>query len=137
MTQARITRLSAILMLAFPTYLLATGPGPAVAGPAETVDHHALEAGAHRALVERLDARGLVADDSWAPLLDPSPIDVVHYDLNLHVDVDREVLAGTVEVEVMAVDDGLTAVELDADQGLRVLSVVLLEDGDFLSLIHI
>ncbi len=131
MTQARITGLSAILMLAFPASLLAAGAGPSIAGPPETVHHHAREAEAHRALVERLEARGLVADDSWAPLLGPSPIDVVHYDLNLHVDVSRQVLAGSVEVDVVAVDDGLTAVTLDADQGLRVLSVVLIDDVDF------
>jgi hypothetical protein len=130
MTHTRTAALGAILLLAFTTVVPAADVASATTPPV-SVDHHEREAAAHRALLEGLEVRGLVAADSWAPLLDPSAIDVIHYALNLHVDVDRKVIAGTVEVELEAVEDGLAAVELDADQGLRVLSVVMIGDDHF------
>ena len=64
----------------------------------------------------------------WAPTAEPSPIDVLHYTLDLYIDLEREFVLGTVELEVAAVEDGLRTVELDADQEMRVVGVVLLWD---------
>lgn len=65
---------------------------------------------------------------SWVPELPPSAVDAIRYSLDVHLDLQRRVLSGTVEAELAAVQDGLGTITLDADQVLRVLSVVLLSD---------
>ena len=62
------------------------------------------------------------------PELPASAVDAIRYSLDVHLDLEREVLSGTVEAELAAAQDDLATVTLDADQVLRVLSVVLLSD---------
>ena len=70
----------------------------------------------------------ILPSSGWAPIPEPSPINVRHYDLDLYLDVNRELASGTAVVEVAAAVDGLETIELDVDLGLRVLAVVLLSD---------
>ncbi len=100
---------------------------PAAAAPLLARD---LEAPAKQAAFARIAARlGVAKSDSWAPLLAPSEIDVLHYRLDLVLDVDREVVAGTVEVELAATVDDLATVRLDADQALAIRSVTLVDEA--------
>ena len=85
--------------------------------------HHASEISSKQQLLDRA-----MRAKSWAPEPTPSPIDVLHYDLSLHLDVSREQLSGAATIHLAAVEDGLDTVELDVDGGLRVVSVSLLED---------
>ena len=64
----------------------------------------------------------------WVPALPASAVDAIRYSLDVHLDLEREVLSGTVEAELAAAQDDLGTITLDADQVLRVLSVVLLAD---------
>ncbi|MEN8163162.1 MAG: M1 family aminopeptidase [Acidobacteriota bacterium] len=89
---------------------------------------HDAEASAKTAQMERARAKGLIAGDSWAPILEPSPIDATRYSIRLFLDFDREVVSGSVEVEFTAVQPDVSRVDLDAWSGLRVLGVTLLED---------
>jgi hypothetical protein len=92
---------------------------------------HEAEAQAKSAQMERARAKGLIAGDSWAPLLDPSPIDVTNYAIRLVLDFHREVVSGSVELDFTAVEPDITSVELDAWSGLRILGVTLLHDPAF------
>ena len=79
----------------------------------EAAHWHAGEIEAKRASMERAMARdGEPLPKSWAPIPEPSPIDVIHYDLGLFLDLSRRVVSGTAVVEVAAVADGLTEIEL-------------------------
>ena len=92
---------------------------------------HDAESSAKTAQLERARAKGLIAGKSWAPLLEPSPIDVSRYSIRFFLDFDREVVSGSVEIELTAVHSDLTTVEIDAWSGLRILGVTLLEDAAF------
>jgi aminopeptidase N len=95
----------------------------------QRISQHLAEAAKHRQALERAMQLGAVSAESWAPTLPPSAIDVLHYDLDVNLDLYRKVLGGTVRVELAAVEDNLSNVELDADQGLRVLGVTLVHDA--------
>jgi hypothetical protein len=86
--------------------------------------HHLLEAAAKTANSHK--ARLL---DSWAPVQGPSPIDVRHYALDLVVEPGRQRLSGTATLDIAALVDGLATIDIDADLGLRILSVALLSDS--------
>ncbi len=114
---------------------------PAVAGDGDTTDGgsalpfavslHQAEADAKRARHEKAQSMAQVLPQSWAPIPEPSPIDVLHYDLDLYLDVVRELVSGTATVDIAIAQDGLQVIELDVDLGLRVLGVVLLSNGTF------
>ena len=117
-----------VLAILCSTSLLATAtdvdlPGPA-AWQTDSAKRHLAEAAAERASLARATALG----KSWAPEATPSPIDVLSYDLDLALDMDRQQLSGTATLEVAAVDDGLGVIELDMDLGLRTVAVTLLGD---------
>ncbi|PWB78104.1 MAG: hypothetical protein C3F15_02450 [Holophagae bacterium] len=90
---------------------------------------HADEIAAKQARYQRALALGTATPKGWAPVPEPSPIDVTHYDLDLFLDIGEQLLSGTATIDVTAVREGLRTIELDADLGLRVLSVTLLADG--------
>ena len=92
------------------------------------VERHAGEIEAKRAQMERALALQPPDPKTWAPVPDPSPIDVIHYELDLALDLGRRVMSGTAVVDVASVTEGLSAVELDMDLGLRVLAVMQLAD---------
>ena len=102
-------------------------PGQRTELPAAAA-RHADEIAAKRARFERALDLGTATPKGWAPIPEPSAIDVTHYDLNLTVDIGERMLSGTARLEVTAARNGLSAIALDADLGLRVLSVVLLAD---------
>nr|MCU0306003.1 choice-of-anchor D domain-containing protein [Thermoanaerobaculales bacterium] len=90
---------------------------------------HQLEEGASkRAAFEASTASRPDGRKSWADPAAPVGYDILHYDLDLHVDPSRQVLSGSVTLDLTAVDDGLATIELDADLGLRILSVLQLGD---------
>ncbi len=95
---------------------------PAAAG------RHFGEIDAKRANMERALTFYQPDPKNWAPIPDPSPIDVIHYELDLALDLGRRVMSGTAVVDVAAAADGLSVVELDVDLGLRVLAVMQLAD---------
>jgi len=118
------------LLLTLSTASLALAAAPASpAGPFDPPGITALHLADAAAQRERLVKLGM--SKSWAPDLGPSDIDVLHYTMDLHIDIEREVLSGTVAMEVEAAVDNLSAVEVDADQGLRILGVMLAEDESF------
>jgi hypothetical protein len=90
---------------------------------------HQLEEGASkRAAYLSSRKPGAAELKNWASENGPVLFDVRHYDLDLYVDVSEQVLSGTVVMDVEAVEEGLGMVELDADLGLRILSVLQLGD---------
>ncbi len=123
--------LSLLLTAAAVTPITHAGPPAGVFDPPPIVRHQ-LEEGASKqaAYEEFLRGRG---DDvkNWAAELPPPRYDVVAYDLDLFVDPTRRVLSGSVTVTLAAVVDGLTEVLLDADLGLRILSVIQVGEGRF------
>jgi hypothetical protein len=90
---------------------------------------HADEIAAKRARYQRALDLGTATAKGWAPIPEPSPIDVTHYDLDLYLDVGQRLLSGTATIDVTAARDGLRTIELDVDLGLRVLDVTLLADA--------
>jgi hypothetical protein len=90
---------------------------------------HADEIAAKRARHERALDLGAATPKGWAPIPEPSSIDVTHYDLDLYLDVGGRLLSGTATLDVAAARDGLRTLELDVDLGLRVLGVTLLADA--------
>ncbi len=90
---------------------------------------HADEIAAKQARYERALVLGTATPKGWAPIPEPSPIDVTHYDLDLFLDIGEQLLSGTATIDVTAVRDALRTIELDVDLGLRVFSVTLLADS--------
>lgn len=123
-----VTTLLAALAVTTPAATAAAVPAAELVGPEalhpESTKHRLAEAAAERARL----ATSKALTKSWAPTLEPSPVDVRRYDLDLHLDMSRRRLSGTATVELAAVEDGLSEVALDMDLGLRPLSVVLLSD---------
>lgn len=68
---------------------------------------------------------------SWAPELEALSFDVRHYDLKLLVDISREQISGSVEIELENLEAGLETIVLDADANLRISGVELLSDSRF------
>jgi hypothetical protein len=109
----------------------ATAPAPLPEGvfdPPAVVRHQLEEGAAKRAAFEAATAAGSDGRKSWADPAPPVGFDVLQYDLDLHVDPSGQVLSGSVTVALAATTDGLAEVELDADLGLRILSVLQLGD---------
>ena len=117
---AILLALSAVFVDADQT--IADVPLPAAAA------RHSGEIEAKRANMERALTLHQPDPKNWAPVPDPSPIDVIHYELDLALDLSRRVMSGTAVLEVAAATDGLSVVELDVDLGLRVLAVMQLAD---------
>ena len=118
------------------TLLISPAPsalaGTSVLTPPERFEHERLRAEAKRASLEAIQLRhGASKSDSWAPVLPPSPIDVITYDLDIHLDMERHIVSGTIRVLAEAVDDSLGTIGLEADQGLRIFGVTLVEDLSF------
>jgi len=123
-----VTAVLAALLVAPAALAQIDVPAAGVALPAAAA-RHADEIAAKRARFERALDLGTATPKGWAPIPEPSTIDVTHYDLDLAVDIGRRLLSGTARIEVAAARDALRAIALDADLGLRVISVVLLADG--------
>lgn len=126
-----IRHLSLILALSLSSVAFASDTPPKVDAALGSYSIHEAEASGKAAQMERSRAKGLVSGKSWAPLLDPSPIDVTKYSIQLFLDFDREVVSGSVEVAFQAVEPAVETVNLDAWSGLRVLGITLLEDPAF------
>ena len=114
---------SAFLMT---TAIVSAGRIPPIPEPASI---HEAEAAAKRVALTTARDKGLIAVEGWAPLQEPSPIDVASYDLSLFLDFDREVVSGAVEIDLAIVEDGIDSVDFDAWAGLRILGVTVLEDS--------
>ncbi|HSL17367.1 MAG TPA: choice-of-anchor D domain-containing protein [Methylomirabilota bacterium] len=99
--------------------------------PPPIVRHQLEEGAAKRAAHRALADAGLAGTKSWADPQPPVGYDVEHYDLDLHLDPSRQILSGTVTATLTATEAGLVEVALDADPGLRVLSVMQVADGRF------
>ena len=123
--------LSLLLALSLCSTASAADVPPEVEAALNFFSLHKTEASGKAAQLERARAKGLIAGDSWAPLLNPSPIDVSRYDLQLFLDFSREVVSGSVEIELTAVQPDLSTIELDAWSGLRVLGTTLLQDDAY------
>ena len=65
-------------------------------------ERHAGEIQVKRAQMERALALHPPDPKNWAPVPDPSPIDVIHYELDLALDLSRRVMSGTAVVDVAA-----------------------------------
>jgi len=107
------------------------GPGEGVFEPPPIVRHQ-LEEGATKqaAYEDHLRARG--ADTkNWAAELPPPLYDVTDYAIDVFVDPARQVLSGSVTVTLASVVEGLAEVSLDADLGLRILSVIQVGNRQF------
>ncbi len=100
------------------------GPPDGVFDPPPSVRHQLEEAASKRAAYNA--ARSLYGIDakSWAEDRPPLTFDVASYEIDVHVDPQLKVLSGSVTVALEALVDGLSVVELDADLGLRILSVI-------------
>ena len=119
-------RLALALVLAASQTAFSAGPDlERLLQPPMRVQQRMAEAKRNRMAMEKALLQG------WAPVPGPATIDVSSYDLDLHLDLERKVLSGTVEVELAAVVDDLALVSLDAAQGLRVLGVMLLGDATY------
>ncbi len=117
-----------LLVLSLSGVVGATNNPPEVTAALERTPFHDAEASAKTRHLERARAKGLIAGDSWAPTLEPSPIDVTSYSIQLFLDFNREVVSGSVEIDLAAAQSDLTTVKIDAWSGLRVLGATLLED---------
>ncbi len=117
-------------LIALPVFADEADTGDGTFQPFAT-SRHAAEAEAKRASHEKALLMAMAQPENWAPVPDPSPIDVLHYRLDLLLDVNREVVSGTAAVDIAAVEDGLRSIELDVALGLRVMAVVLLSDSAF------
>jgi Peptidase family M1 domain/Peptidase M1 N-terminal domain/HYDIN/CFA65/VesB-like, Ig-like domain len=93
---------------------------------------HQLEEGASKQAAYEEHQRTHGADaKNWATELPPPLYDVIGYDIDVFVDPARQILSGSVGVTLEAVADGLTEVSLDADLGLRVLSVIQVGNHEY------
>jgi len=108
-----------------------TGPPAGVFDPPAVARRQLEEGASKRAVFEAIERARECDPKNWASEEAPAVMDVSHYDLDLHVDPGRELLSGSVTVDLAAVEDGLQVVELDADLGLRVLSVLQLSDDRY------
>ena len=115
----------------------AINPGTHAGPPAGVFDvppivRHQLEEGASKraAYEEHLRSHG-TDTKNWANELPTVVYDVDHYEIDVHVDPKKEILSGSVTVTLKAVADGLAAVTLDADLGLRILSVIQVGEEQF------
>ena len=109
----------------------AAGPPAGVFEPPPIVKHQLEEGASKRAALEAHRRSRDAGVKNWASEELPSVYDVTHYELDLHVDPSAQVLSGSVTVDLTAVEDGLESIILDADLGLRVLSVLQLSDERF------
>ena len=109
----------------------AAGPPDGVFEPPSIVKHQLEEGASKRAALEAHRRNRDAGVKNWASEEQPSVYDVTHYELDLHVDSSAQVLSGSVTVDLIAVEDGLGSITLDADLGLRVLSVLQLSDDRF------
>jgi len=107
------------------------GPPAGVFDPPPVVRHQLDEGASKRAAFEAFTQGREPGPKNWASEEAPATMDVTHYDLDLHVDPRRQLLSGSVTVELTAVEDDLRFVELDADLGLRVVSVLQLSDDRY------
>ena len=107
------------------------GPPAGVFDPPPVVRHQ-LEEGASKQAAYEEHQRSHGADaKNWASELPPPLYDVKNYDIDVFVDPTRQILSGSVTVTLAAVVEGLAEVTLDADLGLRILSVIQVGDQQF------
>jgi hypothetical protein len=102
------------------------GPPDGVFEPPPSIRHQIEEAEQKQAAYEAFVAAHGADVKNWASELPPPTFDVLRYELDLHVDPDRQILSGSVTVAIEAIEDGLAEIALDADLGLRILSVIQL-----------
>jgi len=120
--------LSLFIAAAATTSTVPAGTPEGAFDPPPSIRHQLEEAASKQAAYE---AQMLTRDHSvknWASELPPNTFDVTAYELDLHVDARNQILSGSVTVDFTAVEDGLSTVALDADLGLRILSVLQLGD---------
>ena len=123
--------LSLILAAAVGGSTVPAGPPEGVFEPPPMVRHQLEEAASKRAAYQEFQRTHGADAKNWASELPPLQYDVHRYDIDVFVDPDRQILSGTVTMTLAAVVDGLDTVTLDADLGLRVLSVVLVGEGRY------
>ena len=109
----------------------AAGPPEGVFEPPPIVKHQLEEGASKRAAYEEFQRTHGTGTKNWASELPPPTYDVRGYDIDVFVDPARHVLSGTVTMTFAAVVDGLATVTLDADLGLRVLSVLQIGEQRF------
>jgi len=119
------------ILLLVPSLLGAQSPPGERVVPPDAAARHQGEIEAKQAQMDRAIDLGISTLKGWAPTPEPSPIDVLHYDLDLFLDVGQRRMSGTAVIELAAVEDGLAVVELDVDLGLRVMAVVALADETY------
>jgi hypothetical protein len=107
------------------------GPPEGVFDPPPRIRHQLEEAATKRAAFEAHTMAAGIPLKNWAGELPPPTYDVLHYELDLFVDPTRQTLSGSVTLDLEAVEDGLSSLILDADLGLRVLSVLQLMDDRY------
>ena len=120
--------LSLLVAAAASSPVAPTGPPAGVFDPPPIVRHQLEEGASKRAAYEDfMQTRG-AETNNWGTELPPPTFDVTEYELDLFVDTSRQILSGSVTIDLTAVEDGLGTVVLDADLGLRILSVLELSD---------
>jgi len=93
---------------------------------------HQLEEGASKsAAFEEFQRTHGSNTKNWASELPPPVYDVHTYMIDVNVDPGRQIISGSVTVVLEALEDGLSRIDLDADLGLRVLSVIQLAADPF------
>ena len=107
------------------------GPPEGVFDPPPSIRHQLEEAASKRAAFEAFQRQRGSDAKSWAENQPPLAYDVDSYEIDVNVDPQRRLLSGSVTVALESLADGLSVIELDADLGLRILSVVELPTGPF------
>jgi len=108
------------------------GPPEGVFDAPPIVRHQLEEGASKRAAYEAfLRSHGNDAKN-WASELPPPAYDVQWYSIDVNVDPSQQILSGSVTVVLRVLEDGLSRIDLDADLGLRVLSVIQLAAEPFL-----
>ncbi len=120
--------LSFLIAAAATTSTLPAGPPEGAFDPPPSIRHQLEEAASKQAAYEAQTRTRDHSVKNWATALPPATFDVTAYELDLDVDPRKQILSGSVTVTFTAVEDGLSTLALDADLGLRILSVLQIGD---------
>jgi len=121
--------LSLSLAAAAAAAAIPAGPPEGVFDPPPIVRHQLEEGASKRAAYEEYQRAHGTHTKNWAAELPPAVYDVDTYEIDVSVDPSRQILSGSVTITLAAVADGLATVDLDADLGLRILSVLQVADS--------
>lgn len=118
------TSLLSLTIASITATVVSAAPPDGVLDPPPSIRHQLDEAESKQAAFDAFRRARGAGVKSWADELPTPVIDVESYELDIDVDPEREILSGTVTVVLRSLRDGLAEVELDADLGLRILSVL-------------